>query len=72
LLLSLALIVLLQVLRKRRQQHKARHGQVLDMWYVMLGPLQDRRALQGFLTKALDAAGFDMGSRHDAHYARKK
>jgi hypothetical protein len=71
-LLLLRCIMLLQVLRKRREQHKARHGPWLHMWYVQLGSHQDRRALQGFLTKALDTAGFDMGSRHDAHYARKK
>jgi hypothetical protein len=64
--------MLLQVLRKRRQQHKARRGPGLEMWYVLLGPHQDRRVLQGALIRALDQAGCKMDSRHDAHFARKK
>jgi hypothetical protein len=64
--------MLLQVLRKRRRQHQSARSKQLDMWYVQLGPHQDRRALQGSLIKALDMAGFKLSSRHDAHFARKK
>ncbi|WIA37431.1 hypothetical protein OEZ86_014355 [Tetradesmus obliquus] len=61
-----------QVLRQRRRQHMSTRDRQLAMWYVALGPGQDRRALQGRLIRALDGAGFTLDSSHDAHFARKK